>query len=184
MKYLPFLLLPALLWAACQNSPQTNLINSDACTVPPVVAAIGDSGALYVPNIFTPNGDVCNDVFQVKGMHIASFDLRIETLNGNQVFATTNIDDAWDGTDSNGDPVRSTLYDYFVTVTDLAGQSYSFNGQVAVVRPSNLGGMGGGLDEGETFEIQNCDDCVFPDQIDPRNGPVYQTGQQLGDLCQ
>ncbi len=66
------------------------LASSIACeTVVPVV---------YVPNIFTPNGDGVNDVLYVRGQGILAFTLRIYDRWGEKVFETSDLNIGWDGT--------------------------------------------------------------------------------------
>lgn len=179
MKLRVITLVGMLYWAGCTNAPQTNLINQDACTVAYVTGTFGDSSLIHVPNIFTPDGDGANDGFFVALNSldpITSYELRVDKLSGANVFTTNDPNDAWNGTESNGDPARSTLYDYVIEITTLAGTDV-FTGQVTLIRPGGLQ-----FDEGP-FEIQHCADCVFPDQIDPRNGAVRSTSQPLGDVC-
>lgn len=52
---------------------------------------------LFVPEVFTPNGDNRNDVMDVFVAHITDFDLKIYNRWGEVVFATNDINDKWDG---------------------------------------------------------------------------------------
>jgi gliding motility-associated-like protein len=58
-----------------------------------------DTGYVYVPNVFSPNGDMIND--KLVYFHSASYtlmSLHIFTRWGNEVFNTTALGDYWDGT--------------------------------------------------------------------------------------
>lgn len=52
---------------------------------------------IYVPDLFTPNGDGANDRLDVYTAHIAEFDLKIYNRWGEVVFATNDANDKWDG---------------------------------------------------------------------------------------
>lgn len=64
---------------------------------------------IYVPNIFTPNGDDVNDLFTVYGIGITNFSIQIYDRWGNKVFATNDITESWDGK-SNGKLVGQGVY--------------------------------------------------------------------------
>ena len=58
------------------------------------------SSLLYVPNVFSPNGDGMNDEFRVytaQDIEVLSFELNIFDRWGNQVMGFTSTDDFWDG---------------------------------------------------------------------------------------
>jgi gliding motility-associated-like protein len=52
---------------------------------------------ISIPNVFTPNGDGTNDVFEVKPYFISRPVLEIYNRWGEQVFQTDNLDIKWDG---------------------------------------------------------------------------------------
>jgi gliding motility-associated-like protein len=54
-------------------------------------------GSIFVPNTFTPNGDLKNDVFEIIGENIKSFELWIYNRWGEKIYHTTEIDNFWDG---------------------------------------------------------------------------------------
>ena len=55
--------------------------------------------ALYAPNSFTPDDDGLNDGFKLSGVGIdeTDFELYIYTRWGEQIFYTSNFQEAWDG---------------------------------------------------------------------------------------
>jgi len=53
---------------------------------------------VYIPNIFTPNGDGSNDVLYVRGQGITAFTLSIYDRWGERVFETSELTYGWDGT--------------------------------------------------------------------------------------
>ncbi|MEH0153366.1 FG-GAP-like repeat-containing protein [Limibacter armeniacum] len=56
---------------------------------------------IFVPNLFTPNGDGTNDIFKIYGKGVARLTLQIVDQQGNIVFTSDNIsqimETGWDG---------------------------------------------------------------------------------------
>jgi gliding motility-associated-like protein len=52
---------------------------------------------LFIPTAFTPNGDGQNDVFRVKGLGIAYFNMKIFNRVGNLVYQTEDYSSGWNG---------------------------------------------------------------------------------------
>jgi len=54
---------------------------------------------LFIPNVFTPNGDGANDVFQLLGNlpALKFIEMRIFNRTGEKVFESNNIYFTWDG---------------------------------------------------------------------------------------
>jgi gliding motility-associated-like protein len=53
---------------------------------------------IYVPNVFTPNGDGTNDIIHVHGINIKSLRFYIYDQWGEMLFTSTNTQNGWDGT--------------------------------------------------------------------------------------
>lgn len=95
---------------------------------------------IYLPNIFSPDGDGINDIFYVS---VGSLLEEIEELVvydrwGNQVFQKTNFqaDDpqyGWDG-NSQGKPAEAGVYTYRVTARFIEGSRVVKYGDVTIVR--------------------------------------------------
>jgi gliding motility-associated-like protein len=52
---------------------------------------------IYIPDVFTPNGDGNNDVLKVYGDHLTDFELKIFNRWGEVIFYTNDITKQWDG---------------------------------------------------------------------------------------
>lgn len=67
-----------------------------------------------IPNIFTPNGDGINDLFDYTLNRYSTFELHIFNRWGNSVFQSNNQDIKWDAT-VNGNKVPAGTYYYILT---------------------------------------------------------------------
>ena len=53
---------------------------------------------IYIPNVFSPDGDGTNDLFYAKGQNIGHLNLVVYNRWGQQVFSAPTLGDRWDGT--------------------------------------------------------------------------------------
>jgi gliding motility-associated-like protein len=89
--------------------------------------------SFYVPNSFTPNGDVHNEFFKpIFGGYIA-IDVWIYDRWGNEITHWTDLDGSWDGT-FKGKPVQEDVYVYLIKATDFRKKVLSKSGTVTVIR--------------------------------------------------
>ncbi len=88
---------------------------------------------IYVPNIFSPNGDGMNDIFAVRGMGITSLSLVIFDRWGEKVFESKNAWEVWDGTFREKD-AEPGVYFYSLKIELETGESISESGNVTLVR--------------------------------------------------
>ncbi|MDN5284713.1 MAG: gliding motility-associated C-terminal protein [Mucilaginibacter sp.] len=88
---------------------------------------------IFVPNVFTPNGDGNNDILLVYGTTIKSLKLSIYDQWGELQFQTTNKATGWDGT-YKGTKQPVGVYVYYVEVTTNDGQLIKKKGTVTLLR--------------------------------------------------
>ena len=88
---------------------------------------------IFIPNAFTPNADGINDVVQISGDYIASFELAIYDRWGEKVFSTKNINEAWDGT-FRGKTCQAGVYFYKLQVNCEGGKTYVKGGDITLIR--------------------------------------------------
>ena len=69
---------------------------------------------IVVPNIFTPNGDLTNDLFEIKGIN-DRFGLRIYNRWGNILYDQNPYENNWDGLNLKGNVVHTGTYYYILT---------------------------------------------------------------------
>ncbi len=86
---------------------------------------------VFIPNIFSPNGDNINDYFEIitSGDDITTTELSIFDRWGNLVY----VGDRWDGTHNN-ELVASGVFVYFAKLINREGEKMSFSGSITVIR--------------------------------------------------
>ena len=91
---------------------------------------------VFIPNMFTPNGDGLNDKWKPVMSEYAKEGYRLTVFDrwGQVIFYTTDTDEAWDGAQNGKVVASNTVYSYRVSVRDFTGQEYEFVGQVTVIR--------------------------------------------------
>jgi gliding motility-associated-like protein len=88
---------------------------------------------IYVPNVFSPNGDGKNDLFQVYGNNIMTVDMKIFNRWGELVYETNNQLAGWDGT-YKGQMQNPGVFTYALKVTFLDNTQIEKNGTVTLLR--------------------------------------------------
>ncbi len=90
---------------------------------------------LTLPNAFTPNGDMNNDVFRIIGYGQLQLQY-FEIFNrwGNKVFYTTIIEDGWDGTYKNEKAEVGTYYYVVKFKCHFTGREEQRQGDVILIR--------------------------------------------------
>jgi len=91
---------------------------------------------VYIPNMFTPNGDGLNDIWKPVMSEYSrdGYILSVFDRFGQLIFFTTDTEEGWDGT-VNGKPAApNTVYAYQLRVRDYLGLEYEFTGHVSLIR--------------------------------------------------
>ncbi len=91
---------------------------------------------LFVPTIFSPNGDGTNDEFMVFGAYFKDFELLIFNRWGEIIFRTNDRNHTWDG-NYLGEPMPIGVYNWRVTYDGLSesfGGPFQQKGSVTIVR--------------------------------------------------
>jgi len=94
---------------------------------------VKDEHVYYAPNIFSPNGDGINDLFQIFVKGTREFHLQIHDRWGELVFRSDNPNAAWNGT-LNGRELPDGVYVYDVYVIYQDGVVYKKKGSITLVR--------------------------------------------------
>ncbi|CAL1521294.1 gliding motility-associated C-terminal domain-containing protein [Chitinophaga sp. MM2321] len=88
---------------------------------------------IFVPNLFSPNGDGVNDVHLVYGTAIAQLEFRIYNQWGQLVFTSKDQRQGWDGT-MGGQKQPVGVYVYIVKATMQDGSVITKKGNVTLMR--------------------------------------------------
>jgi gliding motility-associated-like protein len=88
---------------------------------------------IYLPNVFSPNGDGENDVLYVRGKGVQTLSLRIYNRWGNKVFETEELEFGWDGT-YRGEEQESAVFVYYLSATFVNGETAEEKGNISIVK--------------------------------------------------
>jgi gliding motility-associated-like protein len=76
---------------------------------------------IFVPNAFTPNGDLKNDVFLPKGVNIGNYRMIIYDRWGNEVFESNILESGWDGR-YNGELCPNGIYVWVISYENIENE--------------------------------------------------------------
>lgn len=145
------------LFLSCKKDGNSNVLDG-CCDTPAINAQVG-FGHVYVPNVFTPNGDGINDLLVVNGdqniILIRSF--RVSDKEGTTVFYAEDVvpndpTNAWDGTVNA--KYKNGVYSIVMVVEAFDNATATLQGKVCNYRC---------LDSGEEDPISDTG-CQFPVQ--------------------
>lgn len=89
--------------------------------------------SVFVPNVFSPNGDGSNDVLRVRGKGIEDMQFIIFNRWGEKVFETMDVSTGWDGT-YNGEPMNLSVFVYVLKGKYKDGKLFDVKGNVTLMR--------------------------------------------------
>jgi len=92
-----------------------------------------DDPYIFIPNVFSPNGDGLNDILYVRSRILESFYFAVYSRWGQKLFETTRFDEGWDGT-YQGKPCQNGVYDFYFNGTCVGGQTQEIKGNVTLIR--------------------------------------------------
>ena len=84
---------------------------------------------VFVPNVFTPNGDPFNEDFQIIGENMENFYLKITNRWGKVIFETQEKDDRW-----KAENCPSGVYYYAINYKDCANKDQLLTGALTVIK--------------------------------------------------
>lgn len=90
---------------------------------------------LFIPNVFTPDGDGINDLFRVKHENVKTFDAMIYNRWGNKLYEWTDVNSGWNG-ESDGTLLPQGTYFYIIKGTDVFDKGFEYKGVVTLLGKS------------------------------------------------
>jgi gliding motility-associated-like protein len=109
------------------------IVSNGYCTDSSIVGIYVTQG-IFIPNVFTPNGDGQNDVFHVTVDGMKQYHIEIFNRWGERIFQTDSPDIDWDGTSTGGIKESDGNYYYILTATDYKGVNYKYQGYIQLIR--------------------------------------------------
>jgi gliding motility-associated-like protein len=106
----------------CKDTATVYIVVSDV----PVV--------IVIPNVFSPNGDNINDIFEVTATGINNFDCKVYDRWGLLLHEWIGTSGGWDGKAKNGANCTEGTYFYLITYDDNLKKSYTKDGFFLLVR--------------------------------------------------
>ena len=108
-------------------------VSNSICSFTDSLTVIVSESALYVPNVFTPNGDGLNDEFRVAYKSLLTFQCWVFNRWGRQVYYWTDPMKGWDG-NINGKKATPGPYFYVIKATGSDKKVYKLKGDINLLR--------------------------------------------------
>ncbi len=110
------------------------VIDSNGCYgYDTITITVQDVYEVFVPNLFTPNGDGVNDELCVENYGIEELEFKVFNKWGNEVFITADPSICWDGT-MGGDPLDADTYAYYLRYVTFGGEEIMGEGTITLIR--------------------------------------------------
>jgi gliding motility-associated-like protein len=131
---------PSFIAVNLSNNPVTSTITTTptigGCSGTPrsyVITVKPLNKDVFVPNVFTPNGDGKNDRLYVYGNYIDKLEMRIFNQWGQQIAIINNLTQGWDGT-QRGKPQPVGVYVYVLKAVMTGGKIIQLKGSITLLR--------------------------------------------------
>jgi len=114
-------------------------LNTNSCQTSQLSAAVTGRATnpagnqVFIPNMFSPNGDGVNDVLMVYGNTIAAVEMHIYNAWGQEVFVSKDQRQGWNGTMS-GKQQPAGVYVYIVIAKLQNGTTVNRKGNITIIR--------------------------------------------------
>ena len=110
------------------------VVDSNGCSASDDVTIIVDFDfVIWVPNIFSPNGDGNNDIAFVRGVGVEYLNFVIYDRWGEKVFETNDLSNGWDGT-FRGKKMNNGVFVYYLQATFKNGEEVTKKGDITLIR--------------------------------------------------
>jgi len=133
-------------WLSCVICPTTittpeetitytvTAVDTNGCTATDDVTVIVNyDNVIWVPNIFSPNGDGNNDYLFVRGKGVESFQFVVYSRWGEKVFESTSLTDGWNGR-FRGKDMNKAVFVYYLKGFFKDGSEFNQKGDITLIR--------------------------------------------------
>ena len=99
------------------------------------IACISQTPILFVPSVFTPNGDEHNEIFIPVTYFVSNigYSFSVYSRGGEEIFFTDDPEKGWDGTFKNH-PVQNGNYVYLIKYLNGVGSLVEKSGVISLIR--------------------------------------------------
>jgi len=106
------------------------------CTLTQSVTLTMDAGHtdVFIPNVFTPNSDDANPVWEVSANCLKNFACQIFNRWGDLIYAFDDINGSWNGKTKGGKDAVDGVYFYKVVIDYFDNTSDTFQGHITLIR--------------------------------------------------
>ncbi len=112
--YFSCFLFPLIFGQNQDQPPDTTLLSPRQLEMFNSLEADSVDKKLDVPNVFTPNGDGVNDIFEVKSDGNTVYELTVFTRTGTQIYHSFSTRIFWDGKSIGGKELPEGTYYYVI----------------------------------------------------------------------
>jgi len=162
IKILTLLLIIVVAFASCRKiGPRKMDCSSDYTWFVDKDDASQEYYYFSAPNTIVPDISGMNSHFKLKSNIPFTGSLKI-FLGRRVIYETDDVMLGWDG--KKGGKVKERNYKYEANI-NYANRSTKLSGTLTVALAESL----------ENGDVDNCENCVFPDMIDARFGAIYGT---------
>jgi gliding motility-associated-like protein len=114
--------------------------DANSCTASDTInITVDDAENIFIPNIFSPNGDGQNDILYVRGKGIKDIEFIVYDRWGEKIFETTTFNDitkGWDGT-YKGKKLSTAVFVWYAKGTFYSGGIIDKKGNITLIRKNN-----------------------------------------------
>ncbi len=121
---------PSVTTTFCVKVRDSGGCTDSACVTVTVDAQCGET---FVPNAFSPNGDLNNDKLFVMGGCISQMQFYIYDRWGEKIFEASNAKEGWDGT-YKGEKLNTAVFAYYLQATLTNGKVVTKKGNISLIR--------------------------------------------------
>ncbi len=105
----------------------------NGCVTKEITVHVINELDIFMPDIFSPNGDGQNDILFVRGLGIKELSFKIYDRIGEKIFETNDFTKGWDGS-YKGAVLNNAVFVYELVATMINGSKINKHGDVTLIR--------------------------------------------------